>query len=140
MSQISGRIAWISEEADSVWLLLSEPDIDAVARDCWLFNLSSAPSDPELASYRARSLPPPVPAQFVMGDGTRTIAAALQARFTWSADGEAVLVEILDEALGYCSADMARGMSRHLVRACAWGTPWCVERISPGMATPERSV
>jgi hypothetical protein len=55
-SPASGRRAKFSEEVDSVWLLTVSGS-GRPERDCWLFNTPSAPAEPDMEVYRARSSP-----------------------------------------------------------------------------------
>lgn len=122
--EASGRTAIIEDLGDSVWLFLTPPDESSIERDCWLFNKSSAPAEPEVERYRARSLPPPVPAALRHPEGTRDVPAEERFGARWSDDGDSVIISVDGGDVGMASAVQELGMSRYLLEACGWGEPW----------------
>ena len=123
-SAVSGRTAVVSEEDDSVWLYLTAPGSNRPERDCWLFNKPSAPSEPDMAIYRARSAPPPAPARFIVPAGVREPPDERRWTFAWSPAGDAVVVAVDGLPIGFASMGESRGLSRFLARSGPWGAAW----------------
>jgi hypothetical protein len=124
----SGRKALIADEGDSVWLYLSEPHEDAIAADCWLFNRgqvrSQAELEPKLSAYRARGVPPPVPAELQRAEGAHlSLNDIPRLRVQWSVDGEAVAAWAEHVVVGFIAPGERRGYSRFLTAAGPWGVP-----------------
>lgn len=139
----SGRTAIIADEGDSVWLYLTEPRKDAIAADCWLFNLgrpmSQADLESRFAAYRARAAPPPAPLEVLLPEAIRPpVPDHPRLWVQWSADGEAVAACADDVVLGFIAPGERRGYSRYLSRAGPWGIPFDGElcrRLIPGLAS-----
>jgi len=122
--EVSGRMAIISDEGDSVWLYLTTVDTLDIEEDCWLFNKPSAPAEPEVERYRSQSVPPPAPARFVLEGGMRDCPQEEAFSVRWSADGKAVMVALGGLDIGIAAAGAQAGISRHLKESGPWGRPW----------------
>ena len=114
----------IADEGDSVWVYLTLPDDSAIERDCWLFNKTSAPAEPETDDYEAEGTPPPAPARFIVEAGARALPEERRFRVRWSKDGHAAVVLLDGTPIGVVSAGEKSGMARYLREKCPWGRPW----------------
>lgn len=119
--EVSERSAVIACERDSIWLYLTTADPDAFDGDCWLFNLSSAPEAPVIASYKDEA--PPVPHKLTAGAAIHDPSARDRWSLLWSRDGRSVLALLSGRPIGMILADQRRGYSARLAKACAWGSP-----------------
>ena len=124
----SGRSAFVADEGDSVWLYLTVPDGVAIAADCWLFNRVPALPGPELEArypeYRARSQPPPAPAEVTTPDAFRAAPFGEgEVRFAWSVEGDSVAVFVGGRLAGFIARAQPGGHSAHLLSECPWGRP-----------------
>jgi hypothetical protein len=122
--ETSGRVAIVEDLGDSVWVFLTPPDESSIEQDCWLFNTPAAPPDPDVDSYRERSLPPPVPAQLRHAQGQREVPAAERFSARWSDDGDSVAIALDGVEIAVASASLERGMARYLIEESGWGSPW----------------
>ena len=129
-NEASGRTAVIADEGDSVWLYLTHPSEEEIEQDCWLFNLPTAPAEPDPAAYEAQSAPPPAPAQFITPEGTRALPQERSLRVRWSRDGHTVAAVLDGVTIGLASIREDHGVSRYLRQACPWGKPWDDARCS----------
>jgi hypothetical protein len=118
-SESSGRTAVVVRERDSVWLYLTQPDTQAVERDCWLFNTPEAPAEPDLASYQNQA--PPAPAKLTSGDAVRSYTPDDAWELAWSCAGETIAVSLNGALLGVIASTEEAGYSSHLAEDCAWG-------------------
>ena len=139
----SGRRALMADEGDSVWLYLTEPGVETIHADCWLYNRVDAPSAAALkerfASYRARGLPPPAPADLVLPEALRPVhPGASEIRFVWSRDGEGVAAWERGELVGFIAPGQRRGFSRFLIGSGPWGAPLDLD-LYEELFPPERS-
>jgi hypothetical protein len=122
--ETSDRVAIIEDLGDSVWVFLTPPGESSIEQDCWLFNKPSAPLEPDVDSYRERSMPPPVPAQLIRAEGRREVPSEARFSARWSPDGHSVSIAIDGVEVAVASASLERGMSRYLTEECGWGSPW----------------
>ena len=129
-SAVSGRSVIVADERDSVWAYLTEPGSVRPQRDCWLFNKPTAAATPDLNVYRAESLPPPAPASEIDAAGVLDTSRPVRWNVRWSADGEAALIVVDDEAVGVVAAREPSGISRHLISAGPWGRPWDAQLVA----------
>jgi hypothetical protein len=131
----SDRVAIVADEGESVWLYLTEPGGEPVARDCWLINRVPAPTAESLQArreeLRERQLPPPAPQEVVHGPAQlEGVLDASRVSFAWTPDGDGVGAWIDGALAGFILADEPRGRSARLRVSCPWGEPMDLARYA----------
>ena len=119
---MSGRHAYVEDDGDSAWLLLTESDGYKVAADCWLYNRRRF-AEAELATW-PRDRPPPATDDYVDARGLRNGPLSSLVTFVWDQRGDSVAVRAGGEVLGFIAAGDRRGHSQYLRKVGPWGTPF----------------
>jgi len=118
---VSGRSVILEDDGTSAWLHLTERGGLRPVADAWVYNRVTGVHPDDVQLYRGA--PPPAPITVV--DGQEVCPSPEQHRWElrWEEDGEAVTLLRDSEPMAFLSSRERRGMSRHLVVECGWGTP-----------------
>lgn len=118
----SGRVAVFEDDDTSAWLYLSGANDRKPIADVWVHNRISAPLTSEIENYRGG--PPPAASEFADDSTICNDPDAHDWTFTWSDDGDQVVLHCDDTPVALLVASDRKGWSRNLRRDGPWGNMW----------------